>query len=166
MKHRALGITAAICIFIGSVLADSPMPPPALHRVLSLNGQFAAISDPGTGTKVVELATGRELWNIPGWYRWLYISDDGEHLAIGYGGLNLLSLEADDSVEMIGFWNHGRKVKSVPLRAIVPDRSILQRTVSHYAWGNIGGINPRNQLIVTRIDGRVFRFNMNTGEAE
>ncbi|APV48850.1 hypothetical protein BWI17_03650 [Betaproteobacteria bacterium GR16-43] len=160
------GLLAALCFFIGSALADAPLPPPAAHRVVSPNGKFAAISDPGTGTQGVELATGKPLWKIPGWFRSLYISDDGEHLAVGYGGLNLLALDADDSVEMIGFWNHGRKVKSVPLRAIVPDRSILRRTVSHYAWGSIGGIDAGNRLVVTRVDGRVFRFNMDNGEAE
>jgi hypothetical protein len=149
-----------------SVLADAPLPPPTLHRVSSPNGQFAVVSDPGVGTRIVESASGTQLWAIPGWFRSLRISDDGQHLAIGYSGLNLLPLDADDSLEMISFWDRGRKVKSVPLRAIVPDRSILRRTVSHYAWGNIGGINPNNQLIVTRVDGRVFRFNMINGEAE
>jgi len=164
--YRVFGITAALCVFMGSVLADAPLPPPALQRVLSPNGKFAAVSDPAAGTRVVEAASGKPMWGIPGWFRSLYISDDGEHLAIGYGGLNLLPLDAEDSVEMIGFWNHGRKVKSVSLGALVPDRSILRRTTSHYAWGSIGGINPANQLVVTRIDGRVFRFSMNNGEAE
>jgi hypothetical protein len=156
----------ALAVYAGGVLADEPLPPPATHRVSSPSGRFAVVSDPSTGTRVIESASGKQLWQIPGWFRSLNVSDDGQYLAIGYDGLNLVPVGATDTLEIISFWNRGRKVKSVPLRAIAPDRAILQRTVSHLAWGSIGGINRENQLVVTRIDGRVFRFNMANGEAE
>ena len=166
MSRRAFAIIVALCAYMGSALADAPLPPPATYREHSPSGKFAAISDASAGTTVVESASGRELWQVPGWHRSIFLSDDGEHLAIGYDGFDLLPLDAPDSLEMISFWSRGRKIKSVPLQAIVPDRSLLRRTVSHYAWGNIGGIDHNNRLIVTRIDGKVFRFNMSTGEAE
>ena len=166
VNSRAVPIVIALCMCFGSALADAPLPPPDVYRELSPSGKFAVVSDPNSGTTIIESASGKQLWEVPGWHRSLFLSDDGEHLAIGYGGLNLLPLDAPDSLEMISFWSWGRKIRSVPLRAIVPDRSILQRTVSHYAWGNIGGIDNENRLIVKRIDGKVFRFNMSTGESE
>ena len=166
-------MSRAICIalvllysYVGYARADAPLPPPLLHRVTSPNGQFAVVSDPTAGTRVIETASGKHLWSVPGWFRSVYVSNDGRHVATGYGGLNLIPLDAEDSLEMISFWGSGRKLRAVPLRTIVPDRSILKRTASHYAWGTITGINEGNQLVVTRIDGREFRFSMATGTLE
>jgi hypothetical protein len=166
VNSRSFAIVTALCMCFGSALADSPLPPPAAFREISPSGKFAVVSDPSSGTKVIDAASGKQLWQVPGWHRSLFLSDDGEHLAIGYGGLNLVPIDASDSLEMISFWSRGRKIRSVPLRAIVPNRSILQRTVSHYAWGNIAGIDHENRLVVKRVDGEVFRFNMSTGEVE
>ena len=140
------------------------MAPPTTHRVLSPNGKFAVVSDPRAGTRFVESSTGKSLCELPGWFRSIHVADDGEHFAIGFGGLNLIPVNADGSLDMISFWNRCRKVASVPLRTIVPEWSILQRTVSHYAWGHIDGIDKTGRLVVTRIDGHVFRFNMATGK--
>ena len=166
MKIRALLITLALCIFPAGAFGDEPSPAPATTRVLSPNGTITAISEPGDGTRIIESASGKEIWEMPGWYRSIFISNDGEHLAIGYSGMNLVPLETPDSLELIGFWERGRKVKSLSLQAIVPDRSILQRTASHYAWGNVRGIDSDNCLVVERVDGEVFRFNMVNGEAK
>jgi hypothetical protein len=85
--------------------------------------------------------------------------NDGDQLATAYDGLSLISHEGlNDSLEIIVFWHPGRRVKAVPLRAIVPDRSILRDTVSHFEWGEVAHINEKNQLVVNRLDGRVFRF--------
>ena len=159
-----IGITAFCSLTFA--YADSPLLPPATHRVASANGKYAAISDPATGTKVIDVASRKQLWSMPNWYRDIYLSNDGQHLATGYDGLNLISGDPDLSLEMITFWEHGRSIRVVSLGTIVPDKSILRRTFSHFAWGNIEGINGRNQLVVIRIDGREFRFNMTTGLAE
>lgn len=166
MRRRNTATVAIILFGIGAALADSPLPPPAVHRASSPNGKFTVVSDPNTGTKLVESGSGKQLCELPGWFRSIYVSNDGEHFATGYSGLNLVPLSTDDSLELIAFWKRCRKVESVPLRAIVPERSILQRTVSHYAWGNITGVDEKGRLVVTRIDGRVFRFNMSSGKTE
>ena len=161
---RVIGPTL-VCLFayMASAQADAPLPPPAVHRVTSLNGQFMAISDPATGTSVVKTSSGERLWSLPGWFRSIYISDSGRHLAIEYGGLNLVPLDSTNSLEILSFWDSGKKVRSVSLGEIVPDRSILKRTVSHYAWRTSIGVNHRDELVVSRIDGREFRFDMATG---
>ena len=166
VKRGACAAIVSLWLMVSMAQADSPLPPSAVHRVVSPNGNFAVVSDPSRGTKLIESGSGNQLCELSGWFRSIYVSDDGEHFATGYDGLNLLPLTADDSLEVITFWRRCRKLKAVPLRAIVPDRSILQRSVSHYAWGNITGVDHRGHLVITRIDGRVFRFNMSSGEAE
>jgi len=106
------------------------------------------------------------LWKVPDWFRSMFVSNDGKHLAVGYDGLNLVPLSYVDSMELISFWDQGRKIKSVTLSEIVPDRTVLERTMSHYAWGDIEGVNDKDQLVVRRVDGQIFRFSMATGELE
>jgi len=166
VKRRITVTLAIVLLSIGSALADSPLPRPAIHRASSPNGKFTVISDPSAGTRLLESDSGKQLCELPGWFRSIYVSNDGEHFATGYSGLNLLPLNTDDSLELITFWRRCRKVESVPLRAIVPERSILQRTVSHYAWGNITGVDETGHLVVTRIDGRIFRFDMVSGKPQ
>jgi hypothetical protein len=166
MRYRAFAIIIVLCAYLGGARADAPLRSPATYREPSPSGKFIAAADPSAGISIVESASGRELWHMRDWHPSIFLSDDGEHLAIGYDGFNLVPLDAANSLEMISFWSRGRKIRSVSLQALVPDRSILQHTVSHYAWGSIGGIDPENRLVVTRVDGKVFRFNMSTGEAE
>lgn len=166
MRSRAWIAAFIVCAATGAVRADSPLPPPAVHRVVSPSGKFAVVSDPSKGTKLIETASGMTVCEMPGWFRSIYVADDGESFAIGYGGMNLVPLDVDDSLEMLSFWKRCRKVKSVPFRAIVSDRAILRRTASHYAWGNVIGVDRSGHLVVARIDGRTFRFNMSSGEAE
>jgi hypothetical protein len=165
MKRRATATVWVLLANTGVAQADEPLPPPAVHRASSPNGKFEVVSDPSSGTKLIESGTGKRLCGLPGWFRSIYVATDGEHFATGYSGLNLVPLNAGDSLELIGFWRRCRKFESVPLRA-VPERSILRRTVSHYAWGNITGVDASGRLVVTRIDGRTFRFNMASGKTE
>ena len=166
MTSRSILAVLLFSTCVGDIRADSPLPSPAIQRVVSPSGKFAAVSDPSTRTTTVQSSAGDPLWRVPGWFRSVHVSDDGEHLATGYGGLNLIPLNAPDSLELVTFWERGRKVNSVALGKLVPDRSILRRTTSHYEWGTISGIDSNNRLIVTRVDGRVFRFNVASGEEE
>ena len=161
LSSRAL-LVVALLACISSAQADAPLPAPSVVRVTSPNGAFAATSHPKAGTWISRTTTGERVWQIPGWFRALYVSNDG-HVATLYGGLDLVSLDAPDSLELITFWTDGKKLRAVTLGEIAPQRSVLERTTSHYAWGHIEGINDRNELIVRRADGQVLRFNMGTG---
>ena len=144
--------------------ADEPLSPPQRHQVSSPNGRILAISDPGKGTKIVEAATGKELWSLLSWHRWLFVSNDGRHLATGYNGMNLIPHDFKPDLVLITFWQEGQKVREVSIQDIAPTRSTLKRTVSHYHWGRIEGPNNKDELVVTRADGRKFRFGIATGE--
>ncbi|HVP11423.1 MAG TPA: hypothetical protein VMV94_09590 [Phycisphaerae bacterium] len=148
----------------GLALADSPAAPPALHRAVSPNGRFAVISDPDKGTKLVDTASGATVCETPHWFRPVFVADDGVSFAIWYS--NLVPLNVDDSLEVLSIWRDCRKVKAVTFGSVVPDRSILRRTASHYAWSDAVGQDQSGHLVVTRIDGHIFRFNISNGEAE
>lgn len=144
--------------------ADEPLPPASTTQFNSPNKRFIAVSDPDRGTAVVESSSGRVLWRMPGWFRSLHVSDGGETVVAAAS--NLIPLDAGESFELLVFWHRGQKVKVVTLADIVPDRDLLVRTVSHYAWGDVNGIDAKGRLQVTRVDGKVFRFNMETGQPE
>jgi|SRR6267378_8314886 len=143
--------------------ADEPLPAPQRHQVASPNGRMLAVSDPTMGTKIIEAGSGKELWSMPGWYRWLFVSNDGRHVATGYNGMNLIPQNFSPELVLITFWQDGQKMREVPVRDLAPNKSTLTRTVSHYHWGSIEGVSNNDELLVTRADGRKFRFNMATG---
>jgi hypothetical protein len=162
LSHFAATLLGAVSSV--NVWADAPPRPPARHEARSPDNRIAAISDPLTGTKIVEVATGKELWSMPGWHRWLVVSNDGKHLATGSYGL--VPREIPPYLVLIRFWNQGKVLKAVSLQNLFPDKSVLKQTVSHYYWGSVEGLNDRNELLVATVDGRKLRFNMATGTAQ
>ncbi len=167
-RRAALMLLMAAAFVFGGLAnlpaqADEPLPPPQRHQVRSPNGAILAISDPRTGTTILEAASGKELWSMAGWYRWLFVSNDGRHVATGYNGMNLIPQDFKPELVLITFWQDGKKLREVFVQEIVPNKSTLERTVSHYHWGTIEGLNNKDELLVTRADGRKFRFQMATG---
>jgi len=165
MKRAFLIIAIQALVLLGGIAAqaDEPLPPPSTHSVVSQNSAFVAISDPEKGTRVLDNATRRELWSMPGWFRWLFVADDGVHVVTGYDGMNLIPPDAADDLVLLTFWENGKAIRRVPLKEIVSSRSILTRTVSHYHWGTIEGINAAGFLVVNRSDGRRLLFDVTTG---
>lgn len=156
-----IAITLAVC---APARADTPLPPPRKHIVKSADGAVRAVSDPQAGTQIEAVPGGRILWHLPGWYRSLFVANDGKHLVTGYDGLNLIPTQPSDNLVLITFWREGRKIKEVTLKEIVPDRRILKRTVSHYLWGHIEGIDAKGRLRVKRADDTIFYFDVASGE--
>ena len=145
--------------------ADEPLPQPERYEVKSARGHFMAVSVPGGDTKILEAESRRELWLIPGWHRSIFVADDGRHAVTGPDGLNLLPLDFDENAPLFSFWQAGVAVKSINAKQFLP-KSALQRTVSHYHWGTVEGIDTKNRLVIRRADGKVFRFNVATGEQQ
>lgn len=143
--------------------ADAPVGPRTVQRASSPNGAFTVVSDPQAGTYVVKNPSGERLWAMPGWFASPHVSNNGLHVATVYEGLNLVPLDAPPTLEIITFWTKGKKVRAVTLGDIVPKRSILKRTTSHYAWGSVDGVNDRDELVVTRVDGQALRFDLASG---
>jgi hypothetical protein len=60
-------------------------------------------------------------------------------------------------------------VRSVRLDEVIRNFWMLQRTVSHWHWGNFQGINEDGRFVIVPQDGfpwrarRVLRFDVSTG---
>jgi hypothetical protein len=159
---RALG-AVAITIAVCAARADTPLPPPAPVSAMSPSSRIHAISDSQAGTRVEDVKQHKVLWSLPGWHRSLFVADDGKHLVTQYNGLNLLPTDFSDDLILLTFWREGTKFRDVRVRDFLPDHRMLERTVSHYHWGNVHGIDVQGRLKVERADGKIFLFDVSTG---
>lgn len=147
--------------------ADAPLPPPARHSASSLSGRAVAVSDPSEGLTTVTLrgADGgvASAWSMAGWYRALHVADDGEHLVLGYDGLNLLPASAQADLVLLRFVRRGEVLRVVRLRDLVPDPTRLRRTASHLLWREAEGFAPDGTFAVLTVDGVKHVFDPATG---
>lgn len=149
------------------VFADEPLPAPEKLTVCSPAGTTCAVSDPATDTTVVSTpASRRPPWTLPGWHRWLFVSDDAVSVVVGHDGMNLLPLDVTLAEPVLRFHQRGRLVRTVTLGDVYASTSQLTRTVSHFAWTTAPCINRANQLVVERMDGTKLAFAMATGQVE
>jgi len=150
-----------------SARADTPLRPPTTHVATSPNATIAAESDPVTDlTTVYRVAPdGRRerRWAMAGWYRAIYPADDGDHLVLGFDGLNLLPMNATDDFVVVRFVRRGEVIRALTLHDVVPDRSILRRTASHLAWREGEGYDPKGRFVVVTIDGARHPYDVTTG---
>jgi hypothetical protein len=166
--------TASIFIFIvivttqAQLLADSPLPPPEVKEVWSPNKKFCAVMNPTPMTttvfRVEDDGKRTKSWAMQGWFRVANLTDDGEHLVVGNGGINLLPLNVTKNEAMIEFFKRGKLISTVTLGELLKDQSNLQRTVSHYAWGNYLGLDEKGHYIVETVEGRKLAFDVPTGK--
>ncbi|MBF5045227.1 hypothetical protein FGE12_22675 [Aggregicoccus sp. 17bor-14] len=159
----------------GSSRADEPLPPPSARRVCSRSGRFCARTDPKAWrTTVVRVASDgseRFSWEMPGWFREASLSDDGDHLVVGFDGQDLLPRDYDRAETMLRFFERGRLIRAVRLDELVEHFWLLLPTVSHWCWGRCEGIDAEGRYTVVTLDGlpwhreRVHRFDVTTGQS-
>lgn len=154
-----VAITLAVCIARG----DTPLAPPGKITATSPSGRIRAISDPNAGTRVEDVKLQKVLWSLPDWHRSMFVADDGEHLITEYDGLNLIPVDFSDDLVLLTFWRQGKKIREVTVRDLFPDRQGLVRTVSHYAWRLTIDFDASGRLRVSRIDGKIWLFDVSTG---
>ena len=159
MKHFPALLLAA---FATSAFADTPLRQPEKLTVCSSTKNLCAFSDPTSDTTVVSPADG-STWVIPGWHRWLFVSDDRESVVVGYNGMNLVPVDVTLKEPVLFFYNRGTLVRTVTLGDLYKNKSQLRRTVSHYAWAHVVGLNKSNQLVVELVNGKKVAFAANTG---
>lgn len=147
-----------ILLLCAPAVADAPLPPPAAREVASQNGEIVVVSKPSGGTQVLDVANRRELWSMPRWFRWLFVSNDGTCVATGYDGLNLIPQNYSDKLVLVRFWKRGRKVGEVLMKDVYSDSAEPRRTTSHYYWGTIKGFSEEGTFKVERVDGKLLTF--------
>ena len=166
--------TTSILLFILTIMirselrADAPLPQPEVKEVWSPNKKFCAVMDPTpTTTTIFRVENdGKRIksWAMPGWFRVADLADDGEHLVVGNGGINLLPLNVTKDETMIEFFKRGKRIKTVMLGELLKDQSSLKRTVSHYQWGNYLGLDENGHYIVETVEERRLAFDVTTGK--
>ena len=165
--NRSLLAIALVAFSIGKALADEPLPAPETKVVCSASGKFCVTSDLDAQATFLRVKSTRKLlWSVPGWHRWIFVSDDGQTIAIGYDGMNLVPRDVTLSEPIIYVYNNGRLVRTVVLGDFFKSVSELTPTVSHYAWGSIQGFNRSNQLVVALVNGTYAAFSARTGMRE
>lgn len=163
VMKRPLGLMIALSV--RTVLADTPLPSPERLEVCSANKIVCAVSDPVANETVASSAKSREvLWTLPGWHRWLFVSDDGMSVVVGYSGMNLVPVEVTLEEPVLFFYRRGKLIRSTRLGDLYKHISQLPRTASHLAWANGGEFNDSNQFVVTLAYGRRVAFSPDTGQ--
>ncbi|MFZ6640860.1 hypothetical protein ACO0LL_14025 [Undibacterium sp. TC4M20W] len=150
-------------LLVGDAHADSPLQPPHKITRTNQNQQYQIISDPLLGTQVLD-KNNKLLWKMSGWFRAPSISNDGEYCVTEYDGLNLIPQDYSHDMVMLTFWKHGKVLRKVRLKEIIPDKRILKETVSHYYWGYGAGIDEHGKFIVQTADEKRLFFDIRTGK--
>ena len=166
---RRLVATLAAVAILGAawVHADEPMPKPAKVTVHSPNNKSYAFSEPDPTvptTTVFEDASKAKLWSMKGWYRSFWLADDGEHLVVGYPGLNLLSQKHAKDEALVWFYEKGELVAKGTLDQIVADEAHLEKTVSHYHWGMGKGFDEKGRFVIETVERKEVVFDVTTGK--
>jgi hypothetical protein len=145
--------------------ADEPMLPPSLWETCSRSGAHCATLDPDANRITVRRTgeAGEVLWSADGWSRVAALADDGEHLVLGYEGMNLIPVDYDKDMAMLTFYRRGSVIAVVRLRDIAGWLN-LRRTASHYYWGDYLGLDADGYYVVRVSRGGEIRFDMTTGQ--
>ena len=146
--------------------ADAPLRAPSPITVYSASRTFCVVSDPKSGTKAYRVRAdgSREpLWSMPGWFRVLFLADDGRHAVTGYDGA-LLPLDYSPDDSLLTFWRGGSRIRAIPVSGLVKDLRKLQRTSSHYRWGSYVGFDAAGNFVVSTVEREKVVFDVTTGK--
>jgi len=183
-------VVVATLLLAAYARADLPLGPPQDYEIRSPNGRYVAkITVTPPQTSIYKIENGRELlqWSMDGFHRQAYLADDGEHLVIGY--VNLAWAGEDDSKPSVELpaETKPKPMSSEKIVTYSPDMTILQflkrdevfreikfrelidpskkwRSASSWNWGNIEGINDRNELVAYTHDHRGLYFDVSSGQ--
>ena len=165
--RKTISLLAMIAV-IGTALADEPLQTPSDLEVWSTNKEYVAVlKHQENKTSIFRVAPEgkrEKKWGMDGWFRWTHLSNDGEYLAIPYWGANLLSLDYKRDDIMLRLVQRGKDLSTVTLADLIEDFSKLQRTASHYYWGNCIGFNKKNEFVIETVEGNRFLVSTKDGK--
>lgn len=155
-----------------NVIADEPLPPPTDYWTYSANKQYAAffqVKEKRTTVYQIDKSARQKkktkLWEMDGWYRNTYLSNDGDNLVVAYEGANLLNLNYQTDQVMISFYDKGNLLNQVRLDQLIenPTPDKLEKTVSHYRWVDSYGLNEKQLFEVNTVEKKKFLLDVKTG---
>lgn len=164
-KSADFAVVAAFAAAIPSVSgADSPLPLPQRIEECSSHHIYCAISDPTAATTVIRRAgSDPVLWSIPGWHRWLFVSNDGQSAVVGYEGMNLVRKDVTLLEPVLTFYKRGRLTRRVTLGDLYQSKSQLRETVSHLNWLTDITVSASDRIVLELVTGQKLGFEMGTG---
>ncbi len=143
-------------------LAGEPLAPPADQTVCSPNGLYCAVMDAETKQTTV-LREGRPHWQRSGWFRDAFLADDGEHLVVGYRGLDLLNWDYRPGTVLLSFWRRDRLIRAVPFAEVIEEPARLRPMAGHFLWGRTLGFDKSGRFTVETVEDRRLTFDITTG---
>jgi hypothetical protein len=158
----------ACLLFVGVLRADQPLEKPQRNEFFSTHHKYGAVSDiQPLITTVFRIDAGGKripVWAIPGWFRLAAVSDDGEHLLIGYSGVNLIPLSEPQPLETVILVDYlqGKKVQTIQLKELLSRLEMLKKTASHYSWGEYQGWVSPQQYQIHTVDGQTWVYDIQT----
>ena len=149
-----IGLTFALAVVFaaGSLFADEPPLPPQTHTEYSNNKKYYIVSDYENQTTVCYEASDNnpvKKWSIDGWYRYCYITDDGQFCAVFYNGMNLLPRDYTKKDILFTVYKNGEKYDQKTIGEVIRNGKKLQKTVSHYYWGDVADVYNRGIILDT-----------------
>jgi hypothetical protein len=137
--------------------ADSPLSPPEIKVFMNNKKTIIVESNPETNmTTAYSLQNeikGKVLWEINGWYRSVKLADDEDICVIDLSG-GLLNRNFNKKESIILIYSKGILIKSITVENLLFNILDLDRTASHYHWGNIVNVNGQYINIIT-VDSKV-----------
>lgn len=161
-------ITVSIVIYLtftAVATADAPLPEPTYRSICSSNDSYCVEMDPKKNEAIAYKSGSRiPIWKINGWFRVAALSNDGETFFVGYDGMNLLPSNYKSDMTILSIFRHGILIKKHTLKDVILNLSNLQRTSSHYYWGDYLGFDLNQNYIIKTVEGRTLKFGSTTGE--
>ena len=160
---------ALICFVVSASvgLADAPLPLPIEQEICNKTNSYCAVISLENGSSVYENGNERKkrkIYSIPGWHRDPYLSENGEYFAAGYSGLSLVPLDVNENTIILTIWKRGEKITEVKLGQLLTSMASLQKTVSHYYWGETIGFDKDGSFAIKTVEGNVVKINPKNGE--
>jgi hypothetical protein len=93
----------------------------------------------------------------------LFLTEDGEHLVVGYAGANLLDRHYKRDQIVVSFYRHGRLLTVVRLNQIILDRTNLRASDSGVARGFFARLVDQHRFAVDTVEHRRLTYDVTTG---
>jgi hypothetical protein len=165
-------VVVAVLSSIVKIKADTPLPPPADYWISSQNNKFKAFFDVKNKTtsvykveKIKRKEKKEKIWQMEGWFRNTFLSNDGKNLVVAYNGANLLELDYKIDEVMVSFYDEGSLLNQIRLNQLIesPSPEKLERTESHFKWVTTYGINAEQIFEINTVAKKQFLFDLKTG---
>ncbi len=155
-------MTLILFSILGFCFADEPMLPPGTYKQYSKSENFYLIVDFENNEICCYENNGKQnepLWKIPGWYDFVYLSDDGTYCLIFENGVgNLLDVNYKKKDILFTVYKNGIKYDEKRICDVIKNFGKLKKTVSHYYWGMLKNFYEKG-IVFNTVEGlKIYNY--------